>query len=218
MKSLCIETSRQDPTLTLFDHSTHKTLGAKTLSSQNLAHGRKHSTSLVSEIKKMLTEFALPKEELSYIGVSLGPGSFIGTRSGIITAKTLAYALGIKIAYFCSLEIYAPEAEGAFICLSDAKSSGVYALFGEKKNGEVFFEQKPQLLSIDDLLRNLGKKTLLISPEAEIIKAKIPKALNVSVKNSEIDYVLFEKMICQKSRFDPLVTNEANEPLMLRIS
>lgn len=218
MKSLCIESSQQNLTLALFDHIAHKTIVHKELKSSDLKNGKKHSSSLVLEIQTLLDEAHLNKEDLSVISAGLGPGSFIGTRVGIITAKTLAYGLEIPVTYFCSLELYSPNIDGMFAILSDAKSKGVYVSFGEMKNGNIRFHKEPTLYTIDKFLAKVSKDTLLLSPEAPVIQQKIPSALHLKVQPASIDFALWEKTICQKSFLNPLVTDKASEPYTLRVS
>ncbi|MCH9631497.1 MAG: hypothetical protein S4CHLAM37_15200 [Chlamydiia bacterium] len=218
MKSLCIESSRQEPTLVVFDHSNQKVLASKTLKPSELKDGKKHSTTLVLEIKTLLKQANILKNDLDFIGTSLGPGSFIGTRVGIVTAKTLAYALEIPIAYFCSLEIYNPISDTSFAVLSDAKSKGVYAYFGKKEGSIITFDKEPSLYTLDELLKKLTKNTLLISPEADVIQEKLPSALSLKVEQRSIDYALWENNVCKKTFLNPLVASKASEPYTLRVS
>jgi tRNA threonylcarbamoyl adenosine modification protein YeaZ len=58
---------------------------------------------------KQLSKFLLHQiqalidaETLDYIAVGIGPGSFTGTRIGVVVAKTLSFALGIPIFTFPS--------------------------------------------------------------------------------------------------------------------
>ncbi|PCI93054.1 tRNA (adenosine(37)-N6)-threonylcarbamoyltransferase complex dimerization subunit type 1 TsaB [Candidatus Aerophobetes bacterium] len=218
MKSLCIESSRQEPTLVIFDHSTQKVFAIKNLKSSELKDGKKHSTTLILEIKNLLEQANILKKDLDFIGTGLGPGSFIGTRVGIVTAKTLAYALEIPIVYYCSLELYDSNQEGSFVILSDAKSKGLYAHFGKKEGSTITFDKEPSLYTPDELLKKITKNTLLISPEADIAQGKLPSALSLKVEQRSIDFALWEKNVCKKTFLNPLVASKASEPYTLRVS
>ncbi len=56
-----------------------------------------HSEKLLSFIDAVLTEAGITVEELSAIGINIGPGSFTGLRIGLSTAKGMAFPLGIPV-------------------------------------------------------------------------------------------------------------------------
>lgn len=63
---------------------------------------RNQSKTLLPSIINLLRENDLDLKELSFIGVCIGPGSFTGTRIGVITAKSLAYGTNLPILPFTS--------------------------------------------------------------------------------------------------------------------
>ncbi len=69
--------------------------------------GRDHSRQLLPAIDAVLARHGLSKEELTAIFVSIGPGSYAGVRSGMSTAKGLAFALALPIVGVGRLEIEA---------------------------------------------------------------------------------------------------------------
>jgi len=91
----------------------------------------KQSLTLLPAIEKLLGNGSI-----DFIAIGTGPGSFTGTRVGVMAAKALAFSKKIPLLPFCSLKIYTPENEGPFTLCTDAKSLGFYKLDGEKsKNG-----------------------------------------------------------------------------------
>jgi tRNA threonylcarbamoyl adenosine modification protein YeaZ len=80
---------------------------------------------LLPSIIEMLSEKKREKRELCFIAVGTGPGSFTGTRIGVITAKALAFGLSIPVVPFNSLALYAKNA-ASFAIVSDAKSGSFY--------------------------------------------------------------------------------------------
>ena len=65
--------------------------------------------SLSSELHGYLGEFIAPHrwQDLAFLAVAKGPGSFTGTRIGVVTARTLAQQLEIPLFARSSLEIMA---------------------------------------------------------------------------------------------------------------
>lgn len=57
---------------------------------------------LIQLIDAILNEHLMKLEEVDLIKVAIGPGSFTGTRVGVITAKGLAFGAGIPIEGFNS--------------------------------------------------------------------------------------------------------------------
>src|SRR5699024_11938034 len=56
-----------------------------------------HSSRLMPAIVDLVEKVALKIEELDAIVVGDGPGSYTGTRIGVTTANTLAWALNIRV-------------------------------------------------------------------------------------------------------------------------
>ena len=68
-----------------------------------------HSEITMPAIKELLQRNSLTPNEINKIIVVNGPGSFTGERLGVTIAKTMAYALNIKICSITSLELYSKE-------------------------------------------------------------------------------------------------------------
>jgi tRNA threonylcarbamoyl adenosine modification protein YeaZ len=174
MKFLIIDTSGADSFVCLWDHKTYKT---------KLLPSLKQSQTLLPAIQDLLEG-----QTIDFIAIGTGPGSFTGTRVGVMTAKTLAFALKIPVIPFCSLKIYTPDDEGPFILFSDAKSSGTFALEGMRTSQTTSFN-KPYIkegkepLSKKLNLPFLGKYLLEkfvesdgnFSPEVQICYLKKPQ-------------------------------------------
>ncbi|MFH1843055.1 MAG: tRNA (adenosine(37)-N6)-threonylcarbamoyltransferase complex dimerization subunit type 1 TsaB [bacterium] len=56
-----------------------------------------YADSLLPVMEKLFTQSGRKLQDLDAIGVTSGPGSFTGVRIGIATAKSLAYALQVKL-------------------------------------------------------------------------------------------------------------------------
>lgn len=159
MKILSLETSTSSPVIAFFEKD-------QLLFKALLNSSKKHSHSLMQTILQELNNHGYSLQDVAAIAVGLGPGSFLGTRSGVVTAKALAYGLDIDIIGFCSLSLYCPDKEGPFYVLSDAKSKGVYILKGEKTSKTTVFEKNPQLFSLKDFLSFYKNEPLISADES----------------------------------------------------
>lgn len=73
------------------------------------AHGMQLSTRLVPFIDHVLHTAGWTMGEVDAFAVGLGPGSFTGTRVGVMTAKTFAQVHAKPIVGVCSLDVLAAE-------------------------------------------------------------------------------------------------------------
>ena len=93
------------------------------------AAGQRHARSLIAEMDRLLQTAGLRARDLEAIAVSLGPGSFTGLRVGVVAAKTLAYALGCKLA---GIETFLAVAENSPPDVSDVW------VIGNAQRGELY--------------------------------------------------------------------------------
>jgi tRNA threonylcarbamoyladenosine biosynthesis protein TsaB len=80
-------------------------------------------------IDAALREQGIGREELAAIAVTRGPGSFTGVRVGLVTAKTLAHALGTPLFTLSTLEGLArrfPLRPARVAAVIDARRGEVY--------------------------------------------------------------------------------------------
>lgn len=76
----------------------------------------------------LLQDCGRRREELTAIAVLSGPGSFTGLRIGVMTAKTLAFGLGLPLLAAPTLELVAAAAgPGAHTAVVDAGGGHVWA-------------------------------------------------------------------------------------------
>jgi tRNA threonylcarbamoyladenosine biosynthesis protein TsaB len=118
---------------------------------------------------RLLEEAQVRISDLEGVAVGVGPGSYTGMRVGAAIAKGIAYALDKPLAGVCSLKAFAPEKEGRFAVLIDARVSGGYVLLGECKGGRVEYASTPQVLPLDQLaLEVKDVPTLITTPNNRI--------------------------------------------------
>jgi len=126
MKCLALDTTTDVSGIALADESG-------LIAEYNFAHRMDLSRRLMPNIVALLTDCGMEMKDVQALGVSIGPGSFTGLRIGVVTAKTLAQALGIPIAGIVTLDLlahqfdYLPE---AIICpLIKVRKGEVYYAF-----------------------------------------------------------------------------------------
>lgn len=77
------------------------------LASARLPEGLRHGRDLLAAAAAMMEEQGVSPRDLSAVAVSAGPGSYTGTRVGVMSAKALTYGLACKLAAVSSLAVLA---------------------------------------------------------------------------------------------------------------
>lgn len=89
----------------------------------------RHGRSLLPQVRSLLEEAQLRTADLDQIAVGIGPGSFTGLRIGLTAAKVLAYAGGLPLLPFDSLDLYAhaaPEGVSLLAVIAEAQRGELY--------------------------------------------------------------------------------------------
>lgn len=108
---------------------------------------QRQSEMMVSEIDNILKRNKIDKNELDGVVVGAGPGSYTGVRIGVTIAKTIAYALKIKLYAKSSLSLL-KHPEFPTICVFNARSGRSY--FAVYKGKEVL--ERDNVLENDKVL------------------------------------------------------------------
>jgi tRNA threonylcarbamoyladenosine biosynthesis protein TsaB len=104
--------------------------------------GRRHAQTLVAEIDALLKSHACRPAQLDAVAVSSGPGSFTGLRVGVVSAKTLAYATGARLAAVDTLAAVAEQTPGrppVLHVIADAQRADIHVAtyrFSEERGDE----------------------------------------------------------------------------------
>ena len=94
---------------------------------------QRQSELMVNEVDNILKRNNIDKKELDAVVVGIGPGSYTGVRIGVTIAKTIAYALKIKVYAKSSLSLL-KHGNSPTICLFNARSGRSYfAVYEGKK-------------------------------------------------------------------------------------
>jgi tRNA threonylcarbamoyl adenosine modification protein YeaZ len=93
----------------------------------------RHGEQLAPLIERVMGDAGIVRQDLTAIAVGIGPGPFTGLRVGLVTARTLAFVLGIPVYGVCSLDVLAVEAAHGprpigtgFVVATDARRKEVY--------------------------------------------------------------------------------------------
>lgn len=112
------------------------------LGESSLPADRRHAEVLAPALQLLFAETGLHPKNLDAVGVGIGPGLFTGLRVGVITAMTMAHALGVPVVPVSTLDILAePHARDGRVLASvlDARRKEVFCATyrtGVLENGE----------------------------------------------------------------------------------
>lgn len=108
--------------------------GTAALAARRVEEQRRHAELLAPLVADVLREAGADRREVTAVVVGTGPAPFTGLRAGLVTARTLAFALGVPVHGVCSLDALAAQAyrdrtaEPAqeVVVLTDARRREVY--------------------------------------------------------------------------------------------
>ncbi len=120
---LAFDTATPHVTVALHD-------GERVVAEYTSTEAMRHGEMLAPGIADVLAQVGAASRDVTAIAVGVGPGPFTGLRVGLVTARTMALALGIGVYGVCSLDILAAEALDAghddFLIATDARRKEVY--------------------------------------------------------------------------------------------
>ena len=130
MRILCIDTSL-GASVALWDNEAETPVLASRSSQDSRSHAE-HLSELISEVVQDACGCALAEAGIEAVAVGRGPAPFTGLRSGLVSARTIGYALGVPVIGICSLDALAravldlvPPAQEIFVA-TDARRREVY--------------------------------------------------------------------------------------------
>lgn len=148
--------------------------GDKIVAEEYLNTTHTHSETLLPMIKSVLSKAGIGIEDLDYVAVSGGPGSFTGIRIGISCVKGLCDGVGIPCVSVSTLEAIAYNFVqiNAIICVCmDARCKQVYNALFQSENGVITRLCEDRAITVDSLLSeisDLNGKIILAGDGAEL--------------------------------------------------
>ncbi len=104
-----------------------------TVAARTVGEQRRHAELLSPLITEVLKEAGARPADLDAVAVGTGPAPFTGLRAGLVTARTLGFAVGVPVHGVGSLEVLAAQAFGAglpadarVLAVTDARRKEVY--------------------------------------------------------------------------------------------
>ncbi|MCD6460018.1 tRNA (adenosine(37)-N6)-threonylcarbamoyltransferase complex dimerization subunit type 1 TsaB [bacterium] len=134
----------------------------------------RHSRYVIPAIDKMLRETKLKLTDMDKIAVGVGPGSFTGIRVGIAIAKGLSCDGSILLCGVPSMENMAAKMESekkVCVAVYAQKNKFFVQCFLRKIQYECEPLGKCRIMNIDEIYRECGQKTVILSPDVKKINS-----------------------------------------------
>ena len=180
---LALDTSSMVATVALMDEE-------KLIGEYSINHKRTHSQKLMPMIDALLKDCEMKIQDVDYVAVAEGPGSFTGLRIGVATAKGLAHALDIPVVGVSTLDALAfniPFCHGLVCPILDARRGQVYTAVYKWDQEALHQVEGSMAITIDDLiekLRSRPEKIIFlgdgISSNIDTLKEKLGERVVVS--------------------------------------
>lgn len=188
MKILGIETSAVVASVALLEGDEKS---AKLLAEYTINNKLNHSVNLMPMLEAMVAQVSLSLDQLDYVAIASGPGSFTGLRIGSATAKGLAHGLDLPIIEVPTLEAMAyhvPLFDGYIIPMMDARRSQVFTGIYQIVDGVVRNVVEDTVLPFDELASVV--KTLEDKPCYLLGDGVVPSQELIKTHFTEIDYFI----------------------------
>ena len=128
-------------------------VGGTVVSERTLDPARRQNRDLAPFAAELLCAAGLTPKSLRGVMVSVGPGSYTGLRVGLISAKTLAYAVGcelVAVPTFAAIAALAPPELASVDVISDGLQGLLYAQRYERIVGVMVTTNPLHILTLAD--------------------------------------------------------------------
>lgn len=148
------------------------------LAARHVAEQRRHAELLAPLTTQVLADAGVQPAELDAVAVGTGPAPFTGLRAGLVTARALAFALGVPALGVCSLDVLAAQAyraglaaEREVVAVTDARRREVYVGRYRAAGDDVVRDGDLHVVHPDDLAELRGSDVALVGPGAPLAAA-----------------------------------------------
>lgn len=142
---------------------------------------RRSAQTLAATLAELLAKVEWQPEEVDFVSVPIGPGSFTGLRVGVTTAKMFAYAVGARVVPINTLDVLAHQARatgltGPIATVMDAQRREVFsATYSANEN-----TAETTITAIDAWLTGLRQGDLVVGPFLSRLKQRLPAEVSVA--------------------------------------
>lgn len=135
--------------------------GERVVAERTADEAMRHGELLAPAIEAVLADAGAITADITAVAAGAGPGPFTGLRVGLVTARTMAFALGVPAYAVCTLDVLAAEAVDAgledFVVASDARRKEVYlATYADGRRGAGPVVTRPADAATDALVVGRG--------------------------------------------------------------
>ena len=147
---------------------------------------KNHSVKMMDCVSQLLDATDTSPEQLSGVGVAIGPGSYTGVRIGVASAKSIAWSLNLPVIGVSSLQAVAMNAlgfAGLIVPLFDARRGQVYTgCYRSQGMEKVVIEQEERIVLLQDWLGQLretaaGENILFLGEDVRLHRELIEQSL-----------------------------------------
>ncbi len=161
----------------------------------DVSSSQRHQATLLPTLARLLAEAGASQEELGWIAVGKGPGSYTGTRAGLAAAQALAFALEIPLLTFCSPLAFLPLEQDlpstSWAAIWPTKMGSYYLLQGELVEGIYHQKDEGQVVAAPQLQELLAGANLLFSPDPGAVQNSLPLvSKKVHLATPSLDHLL----------------------------
>ena len=176
MKILGLESSATSASVSVVENG-------KVIALESSNTGLTHSQTLMPMVETTLKKADVSINDIDYIAVSNGPGSFTGIRIGVSLVKGLSDPLNKKCVGVSTLEAIAKPLENTgviAVSVMDARCNQVYTAMFDCIKGEMKRLSEDEAITIDELterLKTQDKQIVLIGDGANVCYNKMKDVL-----------------------------------------
>lgn len=188
-----------------------------------LGSPRAHAEQLSPLIARLIREAGwegLGEAGITGVAVGTGPAPFTGLRAGLVTARTIAYTLGVDVWGICSLDALArqvldvldPSAKIAIV--TDARRREVYAATYEAQGPtNVARLWGPEVMTASDLARRLPPHVQVFGAGAHLYRGELEALGEADLR---LDAAHLGRLVHARRASGAKASEFPTEPLYLR--